>query len=71
MDDRHAQVSDQPAWVRPGIQLSKPLFRSGEADAEALDLSEPSLALGLYDAGADVAGDFRQPGALGRVRSQE
>ncbi|WP_043266791.1 hypothetical protein [Streptomyces sp. CT34] len=53
------------------IHVSELVFGTSQADPEPLDLSEPTFALGLGDAGDEVVADLLQPAALGRVRPEK
>lgn len=53
------------------IELAEPLLGASQTDPESFDLPEPTLALGLGDAGNGVVADLHQPAALGRVRPEE
>ncbi|GAB2491749.1 hypothetical protein GCM10027187_68250 [Streptosporangium sandarakinum] len=59
---------------RPRAPLADPrklVLRSGEADSQTFDLAETSFAFGFGDMGEQVVLDLLQPGALGRVGSEE
>ena len=53
------------------VDLGELVLGAGEADLQALDLAEPAFPLGLGDPVAQVAADFLEPAALGRIRPQE
>ena len=44
---------------------------TGEADLQAFDLAEPSLAAGFLDPGQQVVAHVEEPATLGRVWAQE
>jgi hypothetical protein len=49
------------------VELGELAARRGEADLQALDFTEPSLAAGFGDAADEVAADLGEAAALGRV----
>jgi hypothetical protein len=55
-EGRDAEVDRGAAG--PLVELGKLLLRSGEADLEPFDFAEPGFALGLGDAGEQVAADL-------------
>lgn len=50
-----------------GVDLVDFGFGASEADAQALDFTEPALSLGFGDAVEEVVADLQKPTALGRV----
>jgi hypothetical protein len=53
------------------VELGELAARGGEADLQALDLTEPSLAAGFGDAAGEVVADLGEAAALGRVGAQQ
>lgn len=49
------------------VELGELAARGGEADLQALDLTEPSLAAGFGDAGDEVVADLGEAATLVRV----
>jgi len=61
-----------PSWTgrRSGtelVELGELASGGGEADLQALDLTEPSVAAGFGDAAEEVVADLGEPAALVRV----
>ena len=61
-----------PSWTgrRSGtelVELGELASGGGEADLQALDLTEPSLAAGFGDAAEEVVADLGEAAALVRV----
>ncbi|MFD8007508.1 hypothetical protein [Streptomyces mirabilis] len=52
-----------------GVELDEFVLRGSEADAQAVDLTEPALALRLGNPGDEVVADLFQAGPFVRVNS--
>jgi len=68
----HAEVDG--GVLLPGgdlAHLGELLLCRGEADLQALGFPGPAFAVRFFDACLQVVADFGQPGALGRVGTQQ
>jgi hypothetical protein len=64
----HAEVDGLFLPAQGRVDLGELVLGVGEADLEALDLSEPAFAFGLGDAVVEVGADFLEPASLGGIR---